>query len=73
MRILLAEDDKLLADGLCRSLRQVGYAVDHVATGTDADSARRSIRKVVQPRGPITLPVSRRPARSSWPEKPTVT
>ncbi len=39
MRILLAEDDKLLADGLCRSLRQAGYAVDHVASGSDADSA----------------------------------
>ena len=38
MRILLAEDDKLLADGLCRSLRQAGYAVDHVASGSDADS-----------------------------------
>jgi two-component system OmpR family response regulator len=39
MRILLAEDDRVLADGLCRSLRQSGYAVDHVGTGTDADSA----------------------------------
>ena len=39
MRILLAEDDKVLADGLCRSLRQAGYAVDHVTRGTEADSA----------------------------------
>ena len=39
MRILLAEDDKILADGLCRSLRQSGYAVDHVSNGTDADAA----------------------------------
>ena len=39
MRILLAEDDKVLADGLCRSLRQSGYAVDHVSNGTDADAA----------------------------------
>jgi len=39
MRILLAEDDRILADGLCRSLRQAGYAVDHVSSGTDADSA----------------------------------
>ena len=39
MRILLAEDDQVLADGLCRSLRGVGYAVDHVASGKDADSA----------------------------------
>ncbi len=39
MRILLAEDDQVLADGLCRSLRGSGYAVDHVSSGTDADSA----------------------------------
>ena len=39
MRILLAEDDPVLADGLCRSLRRSGYALDHVATGTDADTA----------------------------------
>lgn len=39
MRILLAEDDQVLADGLCRSLRQSGYAVDHVAAGSAADSA----------------------------------
>jgi len=28
MRILLAEDDRIIADGLCRSLRQAGYAID---------------------------------------------
>lgn len=39
MRILIAEDDSILADGLTRSLRQTGYAVDHVATGLAADSA----------------------------------
>jgi two-component system, OmpR family, response regulator len=39
MRILIAEDDSILADGLVRSLRQSGYAVDHVKTGLDADSA----------------------------------
>ena len=39
MRILLAEDDQTLADGLSRSLRAAGYAVDHVATGSDADAA----------------------------------
>lgn len=37
MRILIAEDDEVLADGLCRSMRQAGYAVDHVADGQDAD------------------------------------
>lgn len=39
MRILLAEDDQVLADGLSRSLRSTGYAVDHVANGSDADTA----------------------------------
>jgi two-component system OmpR family response regulator len=39
MRVLLAEDDTVLADGLCRSLRRAGYAVDWVTTGSDADSA----------------------------------
>jgi DNA-binding response OmpR family regulator len=39
MRILIAEDDQVLADGLCRSMRQSGYAIDHVASGRDADSA----------------------------------
>ncbi len=39
MRILIAEDDPVLADGLSRSLRAVGYAVDVVATGEAADSA----------------------------------
>ena len=39
MRILLAEDDGVLADGLTRSLRQSGYATDCVKTGQEADSA----------------------------------
>ncbi len=39
MRILLAEDDRFIADGLGRSLRQGGYAVDWVANGSDADHA----------------------------------
>lgn len=39
MRILIAEDDALLADGLTRSLRQSGYAVDAVSNGGEADSA----------------------------------
>ena len=38
MRILVAEDDQVLADGLLRSLRNAGYAVDRVS------SARISIR-----------------------------
>ncbi len=39
MRILLAEDDPVIADGICRALKRGGYAVDHVATGADADAA----------------------------------
>ncbi len=39
MRILIAEDDQVLADGLLRSLRQSGYAVDHVSNGSEADAA----------------------------------
>lgn len=38
MRILLVEDDELLADGLARALRQSGYAVDIAADGPGADS-----------------------------------
>lgn len=37
MHILIAEDDEVLADGLCGSMRQQGYAVDHVSDGQDAD------------------------------------
>ena len=39
MRILIAEDDRVLADGLSRSLRAGGYAVDVVEAGDNADSA----------------------------------
>ena len=39
MRILIAEDDQVLADGLLRTLRSTGYAVDHVASGSEADAA----------------------------------
>ena len=39
MRILIAEDDQVLADGLLRTLRLGGAAVDHVADGSQADAA----------------------------------
>ena len=39
MRLLLAEDDMVLRDGLSRSLSQAGYAVDSANNGTDADHA----------------------------------
>ncbi|HXZ96411.1 MAG TPA: response regulator transcription factor [Burkholderiales bacterium] len=39
MRILVVEDDSILADGLVRSLQQAGYAVDWAETGTKANAA----------------------------------
>jgi two-component system, OmpR family, response regulator len=39
MRILIAEDDQVLADGLLRTLRGAGAAVDHVPDGAQADAA----------------------------------
>ncbi len=42
MRILLAEDDSVLADGLTRSLRQSGYVTDCVSNGQEADNALSS-------------------------------
>ena len=39
MRILLVEDDKLLADAVGRALTQSTYAVDVVASGEEADAA----------------------------------
>jgi two-component system, OmpR family, response regulator len=39
MRILLAEDDPMIADGLVRALRKSSYAVDHAKHGAEADTA----------------------------------
>lgn len=39
MRILLAEDDQIIADALALALRKAGWAVDHVDNGMDADTA----------------------------------
>ena len=44
MRILIAEDDQVLADGLLRTLRASGAAVDHVANGSEADAALMTSR-----------------------------
>jgi DNA-binding response OmpR family regulator len=44
MRILLAEDDALLGDGLQSGLRQLGFQVDWVRTG---DAAERELRSGV--------------------------
>jgi two-component system OmpR family response regulator len=37
MRILIVEDDSVLADGLTRTLRHADYAVDHATNGGEAD------------------------------------
>jgi two-component system, OmpR family, response regulator len=42
MRVLLAEDDSIIADGVARALRKLGYAVDLAENGTDADTALQS-------------------------------
>jgi two-component system OmpR family response regulator/two-component system response regulator TctD len=39
MRLLLAEDDRIISQGLIAALRKSGYAVDHVNNGADADTA----------------------------------
>ncbi len=39
MRILLAEDDPVIADGLARGLRKSGFAVNRVSNGAEADTA----------------------------------
>jgi len=38
MRMLVVEDDRLLADGLVTLLSRAGHAVDHAATGKYADA-----------------------------------
>ena len=42
MRILLVEDDAVLARGLAASLKLAGYAVDHETSGTDAAAIAES-------------------------------
>jgi len=44
-RILIAEDDRVLADGLMRALRGTGAAVDHLASGSEADAALMTNRE----------------------------
>jgi DNA-binding response OmpR family regulator len=42
MRVLISEDDTLLADGLRRVLETAMFAVDVVQTGEDADKLLRT-------------------------------
>jgi DNA-binding response OmpR family regulator len=39
MRILVVEDDALVADALCRGLGEAGFAVDHVGSAERAEAA----------------------------------
>lgn len=39
MRLLIVEDDPVIADGLLRTLRAAGHAVDHALDGAQADQA----------------------------------
>lgn len=36
MRLLLVEDDAIMAEGMCRGLAEMGHAVEHVDTAEDA-------------------------------------
>lgn len=42
MRILLAEDDQLLGDGVCVSLTEAGYATNWVTDGATAEAALKT-------------------------------
>jgi two-component system OmpR family response regulator/two-component system response regulator QseB len=42
MRILLVEDDELIASGIVRGLTDLGYHVDHCVTGKQAEAALHS-------------------------------
>jgi len=42
LRILVVEDDPLLAESLVRALQQQGYGVGHARRGQDADTALRT-------------------------------
>jgi two-component system, OmpR family, response regulator len=46
MRILIAEDDQVLADGLLRTLRGSGAAVDHVTDGAQAEAALMTNKEI---------------------------
>jgi len=42
MRILIAEDDPIIADGLLHALKKSGCSVEHFSSGTEADAALSS-------------------------------
>src|SRR5689334_20013002 len=57
MRILLAEDDPLLGDGLQSGLRQLGFLVDWVRSG---DAAERELRAGVHAAAVLDLGLPRK-------------
>jgi len=57
MRILLAEDDPLLGDGLQTGLRQLGFQVDWVRSG---DAAERELRAEVHAAAVLDLGLPRK-------------
>ncbi len=63
MRILLAEDDPILGDGLARALRRSGYAVDWVESGPAADAALAAHRYDLLI---LDLGLPPRPKRGCW-------
>ena len=67
MRILIAEDDPILADGLAASLRDSGHSVDCVATGA-RPTARSRVR--VRPADSRSRPAQdERPRRAAAPAR----
>ena len=57
MRVLLAEDDPMLGDGLCAGLRQQGFQVDWVR---DGEAAERELVSGVYAAGVLDLGLPRK-------------
>jgi two-component system OmpR family response regulator/two-component system response regulator QseB len=57
MRILLAEDDPMLGDGLCAGLRQLGFQVDWVR---DGEAAERELASGIYAAGVLDLGLPRK-------------
>jgi two-component system response regulator QseB len=64
MRILLAEDDPLLGDGLRAGLRQLGFQVDWVR---DGEAAERELRAQPYAAAVLDLGLPRWTAWTCWP------
>ena len=53
MRVLLVEDDPMIAQGLQVGLRQSGFAVDWVPDGAAAQAARERQANLTKPQGSL--------------------